>query len=88
MKITFDPSKDASNQAKHGVSLAVGAQFEWDSAIIWPDARRDYGEPRQAAIGYVGVRLYHAVFVDRPEGRRMISLRKANRREEKRYAEA
>jgi uncharacterized DUF497 family protein len=36
----------------------------------------------------VGVRLYCVVFVDRGDVRRIISLRKANRREEKRYAQA
>ncbi|HEX7386128.1 MAG TPA: BrnT family toxin [Castellaniella sp.] len=88
MRITFDLEKDASNQAKHGVSLAVGANLEWEGAVIWPDLRRDYGEQRMAAIGYIGQRLYYAVFVDRDGGRRMISLRKANHREERRYAKA
>jgi hypothetical protein len=41
-----------------------------------------------AAIGYIGLRLYCVVFVDRPDSRREISLRKANQREVKRYAEA
>ena len=41
-----------------------------------------------AAIGYIGLRLYYVAFVDRADGRRIISLRKANQREVKRYAEA
>jgi uncharacterized DUF497 family protein len=91
--ISFDPAKDAANQAKHGVSLALAAELEWDTAMCWPDLRQDYGEPRQCGLGYVGLRLYAVGFVDRalPDGthtRRVISVRKANAREVNRYAEA
>ncbi|WP_089418028.1 BrnT family toxin [Vitreoscilla filiformis] len=85
MNFRFDLTKDAANIAKHGVSLALAAQLEWDSALVWPDTRRDYGEPRQSALVLMGVRLFFVAFVDRPEGRRIISLRKANSREVNRY---
>lgn len=88
MKIGIDPAKDATNLAKHGVSRAQATQLEWESALMWPDVRRAYGEPRQCGIGYIGLRLYFAAFVDRADGRRVISLRRANAREVKRYAEA
>ena len=87
MNITHDPAKDAANLAKHGVSLALAVQLEWDAAVTWPDVRRVYGEPRQCGIGYIGLRLFFVAFVDRADGRRVISLRKANPREMKRYAE-
>ena len=87
MKIAFDPAKDAANFAKHGVSLALAKDIEWESAVIWPDTRHDYGEARQACIGYVGDRLFHVVFTYRGTSCRIISLRKANQREIRRYAE-
>ena len=91
MNVTFDPAKDAANMAKHGVSLTEAAGFEWGTAVVWPDTRRDYGEPRMVALGYIGLRIMSVVFVDRPPEqpteRRVISLRKANTREVKRYAE-
>lgn len=87
MKIAFDPAKDASNEAKHGVSLALAADFEWESSVVWMDERKDYGEPRMCAIGYIGLRLYCMVFVERSGARRIISLRKANQREVQRYAQ-
>lgn len=87
MKIAFDPLKDAANLAKHGVSLALATEFEWPTAVTWLDDRHDYGEPRQVGLGYVGVRLFAVVFVGRGAQRRIISLRKANRREECMYAE-
>ena len=88
MEIACDPAKDIVNIAKHGISLERAADLEWESAVIWPDVRREYGETRMAAIGYIGLRLYCVVFVDRADVRRIISLRKANQREVKRYAEA
>ena len=91
MNVTFDPAKDAANLAKHGFSLLDAVGFEWETAVVWPDTRRDYGEPRMAALGYIGLRIMSVVFVDRPPEqpteRRVISLRKANPREVKRYAE-
>lgn len=88
MKVTFDPAKDEANIAKHGVSLALATGFNWDTAVIWPDTRKDYGESRMACLGYVGLRIYAMVFVDRANDRRIVSLRKANRREVQRYAKA
>lgn len=86
--ISFDSAKDAANLTKHGVSLGLAAQLEWDTALTWPDLRREYGEPRWRGIGYVGSRLFAVVFVDRAASRRIISLRKANQREERFYAQA
>ncbi len=91
MNVTFDPAKDAVNLAKHGFSLLDAVGFEWETAVVWPDTRRDYGEPRMVALGYIVLRIMSVVFVDRPPEqpteRRIISLRKANTREVKRYAE-
>ena len=91
MNVTFDTAKDAANLAKHGVSLTESAGFEWGTAVVWPDTRRAYGEARMVALGYIGLRIMALVFVDRPPEkpteRRIISLRKANSREVKRYAE-
>lgn len=87
MEVTFDPRKDASNIEKHGISLADASGFEWDEAVSWLDQRHGYGEPRMIGIGYIGNRLFNVVFVDRGEERRIISLRKANQREVKRYAQ-
>ena len=79
MLIDFDPSKDAANLSKHGVSLAVAA------ALAWVDDRADYGEVRTVALAPIGDRLFFVAFVDRSDVRRIISLRRANRREVKHY---
>lgn len=86
MEITFDPKKDLLNQQKHGVSLRAATDFEWDGSLIMRDDRKDYGEMRFIALGYIGNRIYCVVFTDKENGeRRIISLRKANSREVKRY---
>ena len=88
MKIAFDPVKDAINRDKHGCSLALAAEMTWDDALIFEDIRFEYGERRFIAIGYIGRRLYVAVFTDRDGVRRIIGLRKANPREDRTYAQA
>lgn len=88
--MTFDPAKDATNLAKHGFSFLDAKGFEWDATVVWPDTCRDYDEARMAGRVPVNDRLFCVVFVDRPPEqpaeRRIISLRKANNREVKRYA--
>lgn len=86
MDIDFDPEKNRSNLAKHGVALEFARHLEWDTALIWTDDRRGYAEDRQCGIGYIGMRLYFVVFVERVTTRRIISLRKATKQEIKRYA--
>ena len=88
MKIDFDPAKDRANTEKHGCSLALAERFEWDGAYVIADTRFDYGEERCIAFGYIGRRLYICIFTDREPGCRVISLRKANDREERAYAKA
>lgn len=86
MEIAFDAVKDAANITKHGVSLALAVELEWDWLLATPDTRRNYGEERM--VGYVplGLRVFCVVFTDRGNERRVISLRKANNREVRRYA--
>jgi uncharacterized DUF497 family protein len=87
MRIEFDPTKDVSNQLKHGVSLAVAAELDWDAAWVWVDERVDYNEMRMIALAPKTEILYYVAFVDRGDARRIISLRRANRREVKHYVE-
>jgi uncharacterized protein len=87
MRIEFDPTKDASNQLKHGVSLAMAAELDWDAAWVWVDERFEYNEMRMIALAPKTAILYYVAFVDRGDVRRIISLRRANRREVKHYVE-
>lgn len=88
MRIEFDPAKDTGNQAKHGVSLSLAEELDWDAALVWVDDRYEYGESRMIALAPRTETLYYVAFVERGEARRIISLRRANRREVKHYVES
>ena len=88
MQVEFDPAKDKRNRAKHGVSLALAAELDWESALVWVDDRFEYAELRMIALAHETDILYYVAFVDRGEARRIISLRRANRREVKHYVES
>lgn len=87
MYIEFDPAKDVANQTKHGVSLSVAGELDWEAALVWIDDRFEYSETRMIALAPKTEILYYVAFVDRGEVRRVISLRRANRREVKHYVE-
>lgn len=88
MRIEFDPAKDAANQEKHGLSLTLAAALDWDEALVWVDERHEYGELRMIALAPDTGILYYVAFVDRGAARRIISLRRANRREVKHYVQS
>ena len=79
--------KDAGNLAKHGISLGVAYELDWNVALLWVGDRFEYDELRMIALAPRASTLYYVAFVDRGEVRRIISLRRATRREVKYYAE-
>lgn len=85
MSICFDRTKNEWNIAERGISFEIAAEFEWDTALVVEDARRDYGERRYQALGFIARRLHSLVFTPRGDAVHVISLRKANRREALRY---
>ena len=68
--------------------MAAAAQLGWDAALVWIDDRADYGEVRFVALAPLGDILLFVAFVDRETVRRVISLRRANRREVNHYVKA
>jgi len=83
--ITYDPDKNENNVASRGISFDRAAEFEWLSALIVEDKRKDYGEARFQALGFIEGRLHMLVFTPRAGDIHVISLRKANKREVKRH---
>jgi uncharacterized DUF497 family protein len=83
--LEFDNAKNQANIAKHGVDMAEVANFEFDTTLMRPDTRRRYGEHRYIAVGLIRGRVYVLVFTMRGAAVRVISLRKANRREIETY---
>jgi uncharacterized protein len=81
VSISFDPRKNERNIAERGLSFELVEEFEWNSALVVEDSRRDYGERRFQALGLIDGRLHALVFTPRAGRVHVISLRKANRRE-------
>lgn len=87
MRISFDQNKNERNIVERSLPFEMVAEFEFKTAHIQSDSRRDYGETRYVAIGKLRGRLHVLCFAETPDGIRVISLRKANDREVKRHAE-
>ncbi len=83
----WDEEKRIANLAKHGVDFSMAEGFNWETAIVREDQRRNYGERRFIAVGYLNARLHILIFTLRGGAVRIISLRKANRREVKHHEE-
>lgn len=65
MLIDFDKARDFVTLEKHGLSLALAAEIDWELALAWVDKRRDYSEVRMIAIAPATGILYYIAFVDR-----------------------
>ena len=87
MRYEHDPKKLAENVTKHQVWFDLANGFEWDTATIIIDSRRQYAESRFRATGLIAQRLHVLVFCFRETKIRLISLRRANLREVIRYAQ-
>ena len=88
MRIEYDPVKNAKNIAERGLSFDAAARFDFSTALYAVDDRKEYGEQRIRALGRVGSRVHSLVFVETTDGIRVISFRKANRREVRLYEKA
>lgn len=86
MNIAFDPAKDAANLAKHGLSLAEAAEFDFTAAVVVLDDRFDYGEVRFRAFAYANGQGRCLVFTAvNSTTIRAISYRRARQKEMQRY---
>jgi uncharacterized DUF497 family protein len=81
MEITYDRSKNSQNILERNLSFDQVVNFDFETANFTIDKRKNYGEIRRCAIGYLGNRLHALVFTETPKGIRVISFRKANKRE-------
>lgn len=84
--ITFDPAKRDKALVERGLDfndaeiIFAGATFDRE------DTRRDYGERRIMTVGFLRGRMTIVGWTPRGADRHVLSMRKANAREQKRYA--
>jgi uncharacterized DUF497 family protein len=83
MKFEWDESNARTNLSKHGVDFVDAARiFDDHAASHAIDDMMEYGEERTEAIGIVDGIVLVVIYVERGERIRLISARKATRREE------
>lgn len=85
MGYEWDESKRESNVEWHGVDFAIVDGFEWDASLTIMDERKEYGEDRFISVAPIRGRLHVLVWTPRDGNVRVISLRKANKREVRDY---
>lgn len=88
MRYEWDEGKNAANRVKHGLDFSKAEEFCWDTAVETVDDRANYGEERWIALGLIGVRVHVMIYTKRGRNIRIISLRKANKRETEHYGKA
>lgn len=90
MEITYDAAKNARNVEERGLSFELVRAFDFQTALFVVDDRKEYGEVRYRGLGLglVGERVHALVFTETAGGIRVISFRKANKREVKSYEQA
>jgi uncharacterized protein len=86
MQFDWDPAKAASNLAKHGVDFPTAAKVFDDPNILLGIDPRPRGETRVQAIGSVSGVVLFVSYTMRGEICRIISARRASRRERQNYS--
>ncbi len=85
MEIDFDPAKRQATLDHRGLDMARAGEVFDGATLTIEDDRADYGEPRFITIGTLDGRMVVLVWTPRANARRIISMRKANDREQKAY---
>jgi len=85
MKITFDPAKRDKTLTERGIDFADAADVFIGPTLDRPDDRFDYGETRIVTVGHLRGRMMVIVWTPRGDARHIISMRKANDREQARF---
>jgi len=83
----WDEDKRLVNLRKHGVDFAAVEDFAWEYSITFEDTRERYPERRWVAFGPLGDAVHVVVFTEPEDGvTRIISMRRATKRETRFYA--
>lgn len=85
MKITYDNAKRALTLSNRGLDMAETVRVFANPLLTIPDDRKHYGEDRFMTVGYLSDRMVVVIWTKRGDSRRIISLRKANEREQEAY---
>ena len=82
----WDEQKAERNQLKHSVNFLFATRvFDDENRLTVIDYRYDYEETRYITLAKIENRVYVVAFTLRLSNIRLISARKANKKEVKRY---
>ena len=84
VEFEWDENKRESNLQKHGIDFEYAKDI-WNGPTFEYPARSSQSEIRKTAIGQFGDVLIAIVYTDCGERRRLISARRANRKEREHY---
>ncbi len=85
MEISFDPVKRDKTLRERGLDFMDAPEVFADTTVDQDDDRFDYGERRQVSVGHLRGRMVVIVWTLRGSVRHIISMRKANKREQAEY---
>ena len=85
MAITFDPAKRDWTLAERELDFADAEQVFAGPLVEYFDERFDYGEDRLITVGLLNDRMVVVVWTQRDGARHIISMRKANDREQEKH---
>ena len=85
MDFEWDDAKSAANERSRGIGFGQAAMVFDGPTIEAVDDRHDYGETQVKAIGKAGDDIYAVIYSDRDAVRRIISARRASRKERKQW---
>ena len=85
MRYEWDEAKNRSNLAKHGLDIKDAEHVFAGPCVTFEDSRFDYGEERLITLGLLAGRVLVIAHAPRGPATRIISMRKANRREQEIY---
>lgn len=85
MEITYDAEKRAITLEERGLDFDDAVDVFEGPVFDLEDDRQDYGETRWLTFGLLNERMIVLVWTQRDEARHIISMRKANERERKKY---
>jgi hypothetical protein len=86
MRISFDPAKRAETLRKRRIDFLDAESVFAGVTCTIPDQRFPYPENRFITVGLLSGRMVIVVWTPTENGRRIISMRKANDREQARYS--
>ncbi len=85
MPIDYDPEKRAATLMHRDLDMADAEGIFDGPCVTFPDLRQDYGEERMVTYGLLENRMVVIAWTQRGDNKRVISMRKANEREQARF---